>query len=132
MKGHGWIWRHIFLIPGAAVFIAALGCAVMLLWNALLPRIAGLGSVNFWEAAGLLILGRILFGGPGGMICRHGHKNPFKEKWLHMSDEERREFVAQFHGFHHHRQEACAEGAKPSGSGAPPNPPPDSNRQETE
>jgi hypothetical protein len=74
----------------------------MLLWNALLPRIAGLPALNFWEAAGLLLLGRILFGGPGWTGWHQGHKNPFREKWLAMNDEERKEFVGKFHGFHHH------------------------------
>jgi hypothetical protein len=126
MKKHGWIGHHIFLIPAAAAFIAVLGCAVMLLWNALLPRLAGLPPVNFWEAAGLLILARILFGGLGGTGWHHGHKNPFKEKWLHMSDEERKEFISKCHGFHHLYQGARAEGGKPSGSA------PASGGQETE
>ncbi|MDR2258538.1 MAG: hypothetical protein LBE14_05255 [Treponema sp.] len=119
MKGHGRIWRHVFLIPAAAAFIAVLGCAVMLLWNALLPRIAGLPPVNFWEAAGLLILARILFGGPGGIGRHDGHKNLFKEKWLRMSEEERKEFAARFHGFHR-RQGFCGEGDNSSGSSPPP------------
>jgi hypothetical protein len=128
MKKCGRVWHHIFLIPAAAAFIAALGCVVMLLWNALLPRITGLPPVNFWEAAGLLILARILFGGLGGMGWHHGHKNPFKEKWLHMNDEERKEFVAKFHGFHHHHQGAGTEGNKSSGSASSPA----SNGQDTE
>jgi hypothetical protein len=101
MKGHGSIYHHIFLIPAAAAFIAVFGAVVMVLWNALLPRIAGLPSVNFWEASGILILARILFGGLGGAGIHHGHKNLFKEKWLHMNDEERKNFVTKFHGFRH-------------------------------
>jgi hypothetical protein len=106
MKKHR-IWLHLCIIPAAAAaFIAAFGCAVMLLWNALLPRIAGLPAISFWEAAGLLILARLLFGGFGGLGGHHGHKNPFREKWAAMDDGERKAFVAQFHRFRHHG--ACA------------------------
>jgi hypothetical protein len=91
------LWHHVWIIPAAAAFAAVFACAVMLLWNALLPGIAGLPAIGFWQAAGLLALARGLFGGLGGMGCHHGHKNPFKEKWAGMSDEERKEFVAQFH-----------------------------------
>jgi hypothetical protein len=95
---HGWI------IPAAAACFAAFACAVMLLWNALLPGIAGLSAINFWQAAGLLVLSRILFGGLGGMGWHHGHKNPFKDKWLNMNDEERKEFITKFHGLHSRRR----------------------------
>jgi len=36
---------------------------VMNLWNWLVPAIFGWQSVNFWQALGLLLLSRILFGG---------------------------------------------------------------------
>jgi hypothetical protein len=124
-------WYHVWIIPAAAAFIAVFACAVMLLWNALLPRIAGLPPVNFWEAAGLLILARILFGGPGKTGWHQGHKNLFKEKWLNMSDEERKEYIARFQEFHHRRQGFCGEEGKPSGSTSSPTPPPASPGQET-
>jgi hypothetical protein len=55
------------------------GQAVKLLWNALLPALFGLPVVTFWQALGLLVLCRILFGGFG----RHGHRH-----WR-MKDEDR-------------------------------------------
>jgi len=56
------------LVAMAAVF----GVAVMFLWNALIPTIFGLTVINFWQALGLLVLARILFGGFGhrGMMGR--------------------------------------------------------------
>lgn len=39
------------------------GMIVMLLWNGIMPEVFGLGVVTFWQAIGLLILGRFLFGG---------------------------------------------------------------------
>jgi hypothetical protein len=34
----------------------------MLLWNALLPNIFGLPVISFWQALGLCLLARFLFG----------------------------------------------------------------------
>lgn len=39
------------------------GYFVMLLWNWLMPEIFGLGLITFWQAFGLVVLGRMLFGG---------------------------------------------------------------------
>lgn len=77
--------------------LAALTAAVMLLWNFLIPPIFGLATINFWQALGLFILARLLFGGfghnrmPGHRL--HGHKNPIHEKWMQMTPEQRREFI---------------------------------------
>ena len=64
--------KWIFIAPAALAGIAALvalgGEAVKLLWNALLPSLFGWPVVTFWQALGLLVLTRILFGGIG----RHG------------------------------------------------------------
>jgi hypothetical protein len=53
---------------GIAAFIALGGFVVQQLWNGLLPAIFGWREVSFWQALGLLLLCRILFGGIG----RHG------------------------------------------------------------
>lgn len=76
----------------AAVAIATL---VMLLWNALLPAIFGVQSIGFFQALGLLILCKILFGGIGyrGFFGRHGRE--MRERWLAMSQEERDAFFHQ-------------------------------------
>lgn len=50
---------------GAALFVGIGGTIVMLLWNALLPILFGLPSLTFWQALGILVLCRILFGGFG-------------------------------------------------------------------
>ena len=39
------------------------------LWNWIIPDIFGLGTITYWQAFGMLILAKILFGGFG----RHGH-----------------------------------------------------------
>ena len=55
------------------VLLAAAGFSAitMLLWNALLPCIFGIASINFWQALGLLALSRILFGGMGAGVMGH-------------------------------------------------------------
>ncbi|WP_185153917.1 hypothetical protein [Dysgonomonas sp. ZJ279] len=103
---------------GVLIFIAvaALGIAVaMLLWNALIPQIIGWTTINYWQAAGLLILCRLLFGGFGkfghGGCGRHrrffgGHGRKHShvfEKMEGMSRQERREYmkehIRRFHPF---------------------------------
>lgn len=61
-KGKGFAFRFLFIIP---VLLALLGLVVMLLWNAVLTPTLGVNPLNFWQAVGLLILCRILFGGFG-------------------------------------------------------------------
>ena len=79
--------------------MAGLSAIVMLLWNALLPGIFSIASINFWQAAGILVLSRILFGGFGrGRGFGHGRggdhgRNAMREKWMKMTPEERKEFI---------------------------------------
>jgi len=90
-------WR--FLAPIAFLAIAAgFSAAVMLLWNWLLPVLFGLSSISFWQALGILVLCRLLFGSFGGghhrmhRRMRHGGHH-LTEKWLKMTPEERKEFI---------------------------------------
>jgi len=60
------IFRFRFL--GIVMFlamIAAFSVAAMFLWNILMPGIFALPVINYWQAAGLVVLARILFGGLG-------------------------------------------------------------------
>jgi hypothetical protein len=100
MNKCGKAWHHVWMILAWLVLAAVFGLVVRVLWNELLPAIAGLPEISFWQAVGLLVLARVLFGGPGAM-WHHGHKNPLRERWRHMSDEERKAFVMGHHGFHH-------------------------------
>ncbi|MCH5688999.1 hypothetical protein LWM68_34950 [Niabella sp. W65] len=54
----------------AAVFLFS--AIVMLLWNAVLPDVLPVKPVSYWQAMGILVLSKILFGGFGG---GRGHKN---------------------------------------------------------
>ena len=72
------------------LIIPVIGFIVMSLWNALMPAIFGLPALGFWQALGLLILSKILFGSfvGGG----HHHRHRMHERWAAMSDEEREKF----------------------------------------
>ena len=67
--------------------VVAFSTVVMLLWNGILPAVLHVGMITFWQAAGLLLLARILFGGfkgrrhymGGGCHGRHRWEN--REKW---------------------------------------------------
>ncbi len=93
----------ILLIP-VAVFL--FGFIVMSLWNTVLVAVLHVGAVTFWQAMGLLILSKILFGGFHGFRGRHGrHGGPdfekrkeMIEKFQNMTPEERQEFRKKFRG----------------------------------
>ena len=46
-------------------FVAVFGWIFQYLWNWLMPSIFGLATISYWQAIGLLILSKIIFGGLG-------------------------------------------------------------------
>jgi len=99
-------------IVGFLAMIAIFSVAAMFLWNALMPEIFGLPVLTYWQTAGMVILARILFGGLGlrhlglrsgrggdGRLFHHG--NALREKWLNMSEDERKEFLRERRNFSH-------------------------------
>jgi len=90
-------WKMIFIVPlailGMLAFAAIGGEIVMHLWNWLLPPLFGWRLITFWQALGILVLCRVLFGGFG----RHGYgrsnfRRRMKERCEHMTPEERERF----------------------------------------
>ncbi|MFN0730224.1 hypothetical protein [Polaribacter gochangensis] len=59
----GWIVLGILAITGIAILF---GFVVMWLWNWLMPEIFGLTTITYWQAVGLFILAKFIFGGFGG------------------------------------------------------------------
>ncbi len=68
----GWV---VLGVLGAAGIAILLGYVVMLLWNWLMPLLFGLTEINFWMAAGIVLLARLIFGG-----FRHGHHSDHRSK----------------------------------------------------
>jgi hypothetical protein len=73
---------------GGILLLALAGWFVMLLWNWLMPDIFGLGTVDYWQAWGLLILSSILFKNIGGGSGGNGRSDRKRKKELrrHMQD----------------------------------------------
>jgi hypothetical protein len=95
--------RHFFRHSPSLVFIiaaiAAFAAVAMLLWNWLMPAIFGLPLLSYWQSVGILVLTRLLFGGIGhrghfGNDFHHNHK--LREKWMNMSEEERKTLMGAF------------------------------------
>lgn len=73
-----WILKGIKMFLLFLVFGAAMSYLVMTLWNWLMPVIFGLGMITFWQALGLLLLAKLIFGfGRGGW----GHKGHYANHW---------------------------------------------------
>jgi hypothetical protein len=94
MRGR-WLLRGLKIASIVVVAIAAVGAAVMLLWNALLPSLFGWSAITFWQAVGLLVLSRILIGGLRGGWGHGGYwRARMAARWERMSEEERAQFRA--------------------------------------
>jgi hypothetical protein len=84
------------------LFALLFGYVTMLLWNWLVPALFSGPVINFWQALGLLVLSKILFGSfGGGKHCGCGHrsgghwKSRYYEKMSGMSPEDRERFKAK-------------------------------------
>jgi glycine/D-amino acid oxidase-like deaminating enzyme len=90
-KRNKWIF---FVAPLAIVLFTYLfGELVMHLWNWLLPALFGWRQISFWQALGLLVLCRILFGGFGGNGSKRARsRRALAERWEQMTPEEREKF----------------------------------------
>lgn len=98
------------ILFGAAAIIL-FPFVVMSLWNWLMPAIFGLGLITFWQAAGLLLLAKILFSSGGHGSKWHSDRKKkywhtrFEDKWRHVPEEKKDEFARKmeekgFHGCH--------------------------------
>ncbi len=77
----------------AVLFLAAFSFVVMGLWNWLMPALFGWHVITFWQALGILILSKILFGGGRGRPRPHVYwRRRMMERWARMTPEEREKF----------------------------------------
>ena len=82
------ITRVLLFIPFAIAGFALFIWIVMLLWNGVLAEATGVITITFWQAAGIFVLSKILFGfnmGAGGR----------KRKFSHITPEEKEQFKAK-------------------------------------
>ena len=96
-------WRRkkplivLFIIAGIAALIGVL----MFLWNSILPDVIGVTEITYWQALGIFILSKILFGGFNGKGQKHkkyrgNHKRNYKEKFMNMTEEQRETFKSEW------------------------------------
>lgn len=83
--------KKYLLILIAPLVLALVTLIVMWLWNLLLPEILGVKAISFWQAMGILVLSKILFGGfrGGGGKFRRFKERHCERKTDGMSDEEK-------------------------------------------
>ena len=89
-----------FIIFFGLLAVVAFGFVVMYLWNAVLPDVLHVSTITFWQALGILVLSKILFGGFRGGWGRHNKmhggmewRKKMEEKLRTMSPEEREKFT---------------------------------------
>ena len=79
-----------FLIPVFILgFLAIFSFAVYELWNGVLANVLGVKTINYWQALGILVLSRILF---GGFPCKRSGppwRRGMMEHWQSLTPEER-------------------------------------------
>ncbi len=88
-----WVAKGIFF----GLLVTAITYATMFLWNNLATAIFGLPVLTFFQALGLMILGRLLTGGfrPHGWGGRQrGHY--MRERWKNMPPEQREQFMQRW------------------------------------
>jgi hypothetical protein len=86
------------LFAPLAIFI--FGTLVMWLWNNTLVPVLHVSEVSFWQALGILVLSKILFGsfGGGGYRRYPTWKERMTQKWNRMTPEEREKFKEKWKG----------------------------------
>lgn len=97
MRSKSRIKRMIVFAPlailGMLLFAFIGGEIVLQLWNWLLPPLFGWPRITFWQALGLLVLCRILFGGSGMRGSgRSNWRRRMEERCENMTPEERERF----------------------------------------
>jgi len=85
--------KKFFLIPiGVAALLTIISYIVMQLWNNLLPQILHVNTITFWQAMGIFILCKILFGFGKGNGGGSWAGSKMVERYKGMTPEERCQF----------------------------------------
>jgi len=65
----------------AVLFALVFGIVVKVLWNWLMPALFGLREITFWQAFGIVLLAKLLFGGVGHGHSHKDHREPFESRF---------------------------------------------------
>lgn len=92
-----WITRAVFIPIAIVAGVYIFGNLVMFLWNSILPAVFGFSVITFWQALGLLLLSKILFGGFGGHHSRHSRSCHHRsDQWMHLTPEEKKKMKEEW------------------------------------
>ena len=80
-----------FILFGIA-WLALMGVVTFGLWNGLIPSILRLPAISYWQALGLFLLSRVLFGRFGGWGPSRMRRARFVHGWKDLTPEERQRF----------------------------------------
>jgi hypothetical protein len=87
-----WFVRAVKIAAIATLAVAVFTFIVMSLWNSLVPALFAGPVITFWQALGLLLLSKILFGGFRGPGRPMQWRRRMRERWEQMTPEERENF----------------------------------------
>ena len=94
-----WASKMVLIVLLVPIGLTVFSFLVMWLWNWLVPPVFGWHTINFWQALGIFVLSKILFGGfRGGGRGMHGRRR-MMERWEQMTPEEREKFRKGMQGF---------------------------------
>src|SRR5438552_999414 len=101
MKRRFGFGKAVIILICVAAFVMLFTFIVMNIWNAVLPAVLGVKVITFWQALGILVLSKILFGGFGGWRhkgdhIRHRWQQRMRDKWEKMTPEEKQKFQEQW------------------------------------
>lgn len=115
--------RFKFLIPVFILAVVALlTWAVQALWNGVLVDVVAVKTVTYWQALGLLLLAKILFGGWPRKAGGHWRTRMWAKRWQSMNPEQRehlREEMRGRFGDWPRPPGDCCKGPRPDDSGKP-------------
>lgn len=97
MKKSFWFKKIAGFILLGTIAVVVVGYVVMTIWNNVLTGVMHVSPISFGQALAIFLLAKILFGsfkgGGGGWRGRHSMwNNEMKEKWSHMTPEEKEKF----------------------------------------
>ena len=85
--------KFFFMLILGAILLFLLALIVQFLWNEVLVAAVGFQPISLWQALGLFLLSRILFGhyrfGPKSSKWRSSRKKAWRNKWVQMDDAEK-------------------------------------------
>ena len=90
------IKRGVLFIPIAIGGVFLMGLLVMWLWNTILPETIGVKSISYFQAMGIFVLSKLLFGFNKGWGRRDHYRQRVEEKWHTMTPEEREKLKSEW------------------------------------